>query len=156
MRTSEDITAGGNTAGVELDEAEKRPSRRNERTVWSSCRTGEAASRARMEPDRHNADMTTMLLTMVDLRARREEILDIASRRGASNIAVFGSVARGEADEQSDVDILVDLEVGRSLLDLGGLLMDLREALGRDVDVVTRAGLRPRVRDRVLSEATPL
>ena len=109
-----------------------------------------------MEPDRHNADVTTMLLTMVDLRARREEILDIASRRGASNIAVFGSVARGEADEQSDVDILVDLEVGRSLLDLGGLLMDLREALGRDVDVVTRAGLRPRVRDRVLSEATPL
>jgi hypothetical protein len=69
---------------------------------------------------------------------------------------VFGSVARGEAGEGSDLDILVDPEQDRSLLDLGGLLMDLRDALGCDVDVVTRAGLRARVRDRVLVEATPL
>ncbi len=69
---------------------------------------------------------------------------------------MFGSVARGEAGEGSDLDILVDPEQDRSLLDLGGLLMDLRDALGCDVDVVTRAGLRARVRDRVLVEATPL
>ncbi len=91
-----------------------------------------------------------------ELRGRRDEVLAIAARHGASNVAVFGSVARGDADERSDVDILVDLEAGRSLLDLGGLLMDLREALGRDVDVVTRAGLRPRIRARVLAEATLL
>lgn len=91
-----------------------------------------------------------------ELRSRRDEVLAIAARRGAFNVAVFGSVARGDADERSDVDILVDFEAGRSLLDLGGLLMDLREALGCDVDVVTRAGLRPRIRDRVLAEATPL
>lgn len=77
------------------------------------------------------------------LRGRRDEVLAIAARRGASNVAVFGSVARGDADERSDVDILVDLEAGRSLLDLGGLLMDLRETLGCDVDVVSRVGLRP-------------
>ncbi len=100
--------------------------------------------------------MATVALTLVDLRARREEILAIAARRGASNLAVFGSVARGEASDASDVDILVDLEAGRSLLDLGGLLMDLRESLGREVDVVTRAGLRPRIRDRVLAEAKAL
>ena len=81
---------------------------------------------------------------MVDLRVRREEILAVAARRGATNVSVFGSVARGDADERSDVDILDDLEVGRSLLDLGGLLMDLREVLGCEVDVVTRAGLRSR------------
>jgi predicted nucleotidyltransferase len=64
---------------------------------------------------------------------------------------VFGSVARGDADEASDVGILVDLEPGRSLFDLVGLLMGLRKSLGRDVAVVTRAGLRPRIRDRVLT-----
>lgn len=69
---------------------------------------------------------------------------------------VFGSVARGEADERSDVDFIVDLEAGRSLLDLGGPLMDLRELLGCRVDVVTEGGLKPRVRDRVLREAVPL
>jgi len=63
---------------------------------------------------------------------------------------------RGEADEKSDVDFLVDLESGRSLLDLGGLLMDLRAVLGRDVDVVTERGLNRRIRDRVLREAVAL
>lgn len=105
---------------------------------------------------RHNAGMSTSPPSMSALRARRDEILAAAAHRGASNVAVFGSVARGDADATSDIDILVNLEPGRSMLDLGGLLMDLREVLGRDVDVVTRAGLRSRLRERVLAEATPL
>lgn len=90
------------------------------------------------------------------LRARRDEILRIAAARGASNVRVFGSVARGDADEDSDVDFLVELAPDRSLLDLGGLLMDLRELLDHEVDVVTEAGLKPRIRERVLQEARPL
>ncbi|MBE3560753.1 MAG: nucleotidyltransferase family protein [Ktedonobacteraceae bacterium] len=90
------------------------------------------------------------------LQAKREDILRIASKRGVSNIRVFGSVARGEADAKSDIDLLVDLEPGRSLFDLGGLLMDLQELLGHKVDVVTVRGLRERIRERVLKEAIPL
>ena len=98
----------------------------------------------------------TTPLTLEDLRARRDEILAIAARHGASHVRVFGSVVRGEADERSDLDFLVEMEKGRSLLDLGALLMDLREALGREVDVVTVNGLRERVRPRVLAEAVLL
>jgi len=87
---------------------------------------------------------------------KREEVLRIAERHGARNVRVFGSVARGEAMPDSDVDFLVDMEPGRSLLDLGGLLMDLQELLGRRVDVVTERGLRDRVRQRVLREAVLL
>ena len=90
------------------------------------------------------------------LQEKREDILRIATLRGASNVRIFGSVARGEADTKSDIDILVDLEPGRSLLDLGGLLMDLQDLLGHDVDVVTERGLRERIRERVLREAIPL
>ncbi|MBZ5563679.1 MAG: nucleotidyltransferase family protein [Acidobacteriia bacterium] len=90
------------------------------------------------------------------LQGRREEIVRIAARHGATNVRVFGSVARGEARPDSDVDFLVDLEGGRSLLDLGGLLMDLEALLGRGVDVVTETGLRERIRGRVLREAVPL
>lgn len=90
------------------------------------------------------------------LKERREEILRIAARHGARNIRVFGSVVRGEARSDSDVDFLVDMEPGRNLLDMGGLLMDLRDALGRDVDVVTERGLKARIRDRVIKEASPL
>jgi len=91
-----------------------------------------------------------------DLRAKRGEILRIAAKRGARNVRIFGSAARGEADERSDVDVLVDMEPGRSLLDMGGLLMDLQELLGRRVDVVSERGLRERIRERVLREAIPL
>ncbi len=90
------------------------------------------------------------------LHEKREDILRVASKRGASNIRVFGSVARGEADAKSDIDLLVDLEPGRSLFDLGGLLMDLQDLLGYKVDVVTERGLRERFRARVLQEAIPL
>jgi predicted nucleotidyltransferase len=90
------------------------------------------------------------------LQEKREDILRIASKRGASNVRVFGSVARGEADSESDIDLLVDLEPGRSLFDLGGLLMDLQDLLGHKVDVVTERGLRERIREHVLREAVPL
>lgn len=90
------------------------------------------------------------------LQSEREEILRIAAKHGAHNVRVFGSVARGEADEKSDVDFLVEMESGRSLFDLGGLLIDLENLLGRHVDVVTERGLKPRIRTRVLNEAVVL
>ncbi|MGA9099260.1 MAG: nucleotidyltransferase family protein [Methanotrichaceae archaeon] len=90
------------------------------------------------------------------LQERREEIMAIAAKHGAYNVRVFGSVARHEADSASDIDLLVEMEPERSLLDLGGLLMDLRELLGCQVDVVTEKGLRGRIRERVLSEAVAL
>jgi len=90
------------------------------------------------------------------IETKRSEILRVAARYGASNVRVFGSVARGDATLDSDVDILVDLEPGRSLFDLGALLEELKELLGRNVDVVTRKGLRARLRARVLKEAVPL
>ena len=90
------------------------------------------------------------------LRDKRGQIMKLAASYGARNIRIFGSVARGEDASDSDVDFLVDLEPGRNLLDLGGLLMDLQQLLGRPVDVVTERGLRPRVRTRVLTEALPL
>lgn len=90
------------------------------------------------------------------LSHKREEVLRVAAHYGAHNVRIFGSVARGEADSDSDLDVLVDLEPGRSLFDLGGLLIELQELFGCRVDVVTEQGLRPRLRERVLREAVPL
>lgn len=90
------------------------------------------------------------------LKQKRDEILRIAAKHGARNVRVFGSVARGEADDASDIDFLVEMEPGRSILDMGGLLMELRELLGRDVDLATERGLKPRIRERVLKEAVSL
>ncbi len=87
---------------------------------------------------------------------KRQAVLDIAARRGARNVRVFGSVARGEATERSDLDLLVDMAPGRSLLDMSGLLLDLRELLGRDIDLVTEASLNHLLRGRILREARPL
>lgn len=78
------------------------------------------------------------------------------ARHGAHDLRVFGSVARDEADERSDVDFLVRLAPGRSLVDLGALLADLEAELGRRVDVVTEAALRPALRERVLREVVAL
>jgi hypothetical protein len=90
------------------------------------------------------------------LREKREEILRIAARHGACRVRLFGSVARGDADPQSDVDVLVDFERGRSLFDHAALMLELEALLGCKVDVVTERGLRDRIRDRVLKEAVAL
>ncbi|MEN6386523.1 MAG: nucleotidyltransferase family protein [Phycisphaerales bacterium] len=87
------------------------------------------------------------------IKANRYKILEVAARYGAKNIRVFGSAARGDFDEYSDLDFLVDMEEGRSLFDMGGLLMELQELLGCNVDVVTPQGLRPRIKDKILKEA---
>jgi uncharacterized protein len=90
------------------------------------------------------------------LKQKRELVLKTAAHYGAYDVRVFGSLARGEADESSDIDLLVKLEPGRSLMDLGGLLYDLQILLETEVDVVTENGLRPRIREQVLREAIPL
>lgn len=90
------------------------------------------------------------------LDRRRKEILDIAARHGATNVRVFGSVARGESRMDSDLDLLVELGQERSLLDLIAIEQDLEDLLQRHVDVVTQGGLSPYLRDRVLAEAVPL
>ena len=90
------------------------------------------------------------------LKARREEILRIAAGFGARNVRVFGSHARGEAGPLSDLDLLVDLESGRSLLDLIAIRQDLEDMLGCEVDVLTEAALSPFIRAEVLGSAVPL
>jgi Predicted nucleotidyltransferases len=90
------------------------------------------------------------------LKAKRDEILQVCAKYGARNVRVFGSVARGEADEQSDIDLLVEFEPNRSLLDHAGLFVELQELLGVKVDVVSDRGLKPRIRQRVSQEAIPL
>ncbi len=95
-------------------------------------------------------------MTLQQLLKKKRQIIQIAKGYGASNVRVFGSVARGEAKKKSDVDILVDLEPGRSLFDLGGLLMDLQDLLGCKVDVVTEGCLREKIRDKVKKDAVAL
>jgi uncharacterized protein len=95
-----------------------------------------------------------MVITLDVLHARRHEILEIARRRGARNVRVFGSVARGDADGTSDLDLLVDMEEGRTLVDLAAMERELSELLGCRVEVGT--ALTPRVRARVLREAVAL
>ncbi len=90
------------------------------------------------------------------LRQKRDDILRLAATYGARNVRIFGSVARGEAGVDSDIDFLVDMEPGRTLFDLGGLFFELRELLGVDVDVVPEGGLRENVRSQILKEAAPL
>ena len=90
------------------------------------------------------------------LQTKRNDILRIAAQNGAYNVRVFGSVARGEARPDSDIDFLVNLEENRSLLDLARLLRELQTLLDCKVDVITEAGLRQRIRPQVLKEARPL
>jgi predicted nucleotidyltransferase len=94
-------------------------------------------------------------LTLDQLRARREEILRLAAARGAKNVSVFGSVERGDALPDSDVDFLVEKEPGRTVLDLSELILDLEAALGRPVDVLELRSPSSAA-DRILREAVPL
>ena len=96
-------------------------------------------------------------MTLQELRSRhRDQILTLAEKRGAHNVRVFGSLARGQQGAASDVDLLVDFEPGRSLLDLTGLWLDLEAALGCKVDVVSSRGLRPRIASEVTRDAISL
>lgn len=95
-----------------------------------------------------------MVSTM--LSNRHGDIKALAARYGAGNVRVFGSHARGDAGDRSDVDLLVDLEPGRTLLDHVALWQDLEELLGCKVDLVVSGGISPHFRDRILAEARPL
>lgn len=90
------------------------------------------------------------------IQQKRDEILRIAARHGARNIHLFGSLARGEAKLGSDLDLLVQLDPNRSLLDLIAIKQDLEDLLGCEVDVVTEAAISPYIREQVLKEAVPL
>ena len=93
------------------------------------------------------------MISKAEILQRRDEIIAVARRYGASDLRIFGSVARGDASETSDVDFLVRFEPGRSLFDQGGLLMDLRQLLGVNVDVVSEGALSGRFGQIVRKEA---
>lgn len=98
--------------------------------------------------------MTTSLKEL--LQENREEILKIATQHGAYNLRIFGSVARGEERQDSDVDFLVEMEGDRNLLDRIGLMQDLEDLLGRKVNVATVKVLRDFCRESILKDAVPL
>lgn len=96
-------------------------------------------------------------MTLEELRSRyRGQVIALAEKRGAHNVRVFGSVARGHQCGESDIDFLVDFEAGRSLLDLTGLWTDLEATLGCKVDVVSSRGLKPRLASEVMRDSVPL
>ncbi len=90
------------------------------------------------------------------VKSKRADILEIATRHGARNVRLFGSVARGEARPDSDIDVLVEFESGRTLLDRIGMIQDLEDLLGRKVDVVTEKALHRYIRQQVIAQAVPL
>lgn len=96
-------------------------------------------------------------MTSTDIiKARRDDILAVARRHGAHNVRLFGSAARGDAAPESDIDILVAMNEGRSLLDVINLGNELEELLQRKVDILTEGGLSPYLRDRIYAEAVAL
>jgi predicted nucleotidyltransferase len=90
------------------------------------------------------------------IRGKRDAILSLAENYGIRRVRIFGSIARGEDRPESDLDVLVDFEPGRSLLDQVGFRQDLEEMLGRRVDVVAEGGISPYLEARILGEAVPL
>jgi uncharacterized protein len=91
-----------------------------------------------------------------EIAKHKNQILALAAKHGASNVRIFGSMANGTANENSDVDFLVELQEGRSLFDMGGLLMDLQALLHRKVDITTEKGLHWYIKDRIIGEARPV
>ena len=94
-----------------------------------------------------------MIIAVEEIRYKVQQVL---RKRGVVRAGVFGSVARGEQTDGSDIDFLVELEKGRTLMDLSGLRLDLADLLGCDVDVVTANALHPRLKDRILGELVPI
>ncbi len=95
-------------------------------------------------------------VTVAELRANKDALRAIGRRHGVSNIRVFGSVARGEADQSSDLDLLIDLEQGRGYLDMAGFALDVEDLLRVFTQVATERGLKERMRARILAEAVAL
>jgi uncharacterized protein len=102
------------------------------------------------------SEVTRTAPTLADLRAQRDEILTLAQRYGASNVRVFGSVARGEATPDSDVDLLVHFQSGTSLFELSALWQDLRDLLGYEVNLLSEGGLKDRFRQRIADDLIAL
>ncbi len=100
-------------------------------------------------------EKATMNLSQL-IQQKRRQVLEIAEGHGARNVRLFGSVARGETTATSDLDLLIEMEPGRSLLDIIAIKQDLEELLGCKVDVVTEAAISPYLRDKVLHEAVRL
>jgi predicted nucleotidyltransferase len=94
--------------------------------------------------------------SLAEIRSKRDAILNLASKYGIRKVRLFGSIARADASHASDVDVLVDFEPGRSLLDQVGFEQDMEELLHCDVDVVAEGGISPYLADRILQEAVPL
>jgi len=153
-------------------EREARARVRRLSTSWSSYvqssgwRARQSWGRGRRWLTRTNvADIGNVVLDMSSqsiqldlrrLRARRQEILGCAAEHGARNVRVFGTTARGETDEASDVDLLVEMQPGHSLLDLVGLWQDLEDMLGTHVDVLSEGGVSPFLREQIFADAVPL
>ena len=96
------------------------------------------------------------MISGVELRNKRNDIIEVAANHGARNLRVFGSVARGETTPASDLDLLINLDPGRTLLDLIAVKQDLEDLLGCAVDVVTEDAVSPHIRDQVLKDAVSL
>lgn len=121
------------------------------------CRApGRTVNQTVENPRRLRENERSMVTLDTLRREKKAEILRLAEMHGCYNIRVFGSVATGENRPDSDVDFLVDIESGRTLFDLGGLLSDLRDLLGIEVDIVESRSIHPYIRDRVLAEAVNL
>ena len=103
-----------------------------------------------------NTAIISGAITLAHLRGLRGDILRIAERHGMKNIRVFGSISRGEATATSDVDLLLELETKRSLLDLSGFKLDIEDLLGCRVDVATPGAIDPRMKERIYADAKPL
>jgi hypothetical protein len=102
------------------------------------------------------SDLARTIPTLAELRARRAEIMALAARHGAYNVRVFGSVARGEAGTESDVDFLVTFQTGASLFDQSALWQDLQDLLGCEVNLLSEGGLNERFRKRIEHDLTAL